>query len=140
MRRALRRLRGGSGGVRRRRLGLRSREGCLSLIGRELRDGDARPLREGDDANEETRTGRRLTRSPARMQRASRSIASLRLKILSSVRASAISSSLCLYWRSEGSGPDRGSWDALAAALCGYVRTGRVRTRSMPWAIVHSGC
>ena len=37
------------------------------------------------------------TRSPARMQRASRSIVSLRLKILSSIRASAISSSLCLH-------------------------------------------
>ena len=37
------------------------------------------------------------TRSPARMQRASRSIVSLRLKILSSIRASEISSSLCLH-------------------------------------------
>jgi hypothetical protein len=40
------------------------------------------------------------TRSPARMQRASRSIVSLLLKILSSIRASAISSSLCLHgWK-----------------------------------------
>jgi hypothetical protein len=38
-----------------------------------------------------------LTRSPAMMQRASRSIASLRLKILSSMRASKTSSSLCLH-------------------------------------------
>ena len=37
-----------------------------------------------------------LTRSPAMMQRASRSIASLRLKILSSMRASNTSSSLGL--------------------------------------------
>ena len=47
---------------------------------------------EGGDGNELDG----LTRSPAMTQRASRSIASLRLKILSSMRASATSSSLCL--------------------------------------------
>jgi hypothetical protein len=51
------------------------------------------------------------TRSPARMQRASRSIVSLRLKILSSMRASEISSSLCLHiaiGMKEWKGPEKG--------------------------------
>ena len=101
---ALLRLRDENVGARRRRLDSHSRGGRLRLRARGLRYGGARPgAREGGLSRERSGDENGRTRSPAMMQRASRSIVSLLLNILSSIRDSATSSSLCLRrWKERG--------------------------------------